>query len=51
MNVHSLLHIAHYVRLWGPCGAQSAFSFESHNGDLIRAITSNQKIAEQLEFI
>uniref|UniRef100_A0A1X7T4T5 DUF4218 domain-containing protein n=1 Tax=Amphimedon queenslandica TaxID=400682 RepID=A0A1X7T4T5_AMPQE len=50
MNVHTLLHIPYFVRQWGPCWSYSAFLFESHNGTLKRAITSNQKVADQLAF-
>ena len=48
MNAHSLLHLPYYVRLWGPCWAYSAFSFESHNGDLKHSFDSNRQVADQL---
>lgn len=48
MNAHTLTHLVYFVRLWGPCWSQSAFSFESHNGSLKRAINSTRKVAEQL---
>lgn len=50
LNAHSLIHIPHFVRLWGPCWTQSAFSFESHNGNLKRIIHSTRKVADQLSF-
>lgn len=39
MNAHSLTH---------PCWTHSAFSFESHNGHLKRAVNSNRQVADQL---
>lgn len=50
MNAHSLLHLPHFVRLWGPCWTHSAFSFESHNGSLKRMVHSTRKVVEQLSF-
>lgn len=50
MNAHSFTHLPHYVKLWGPCWTHSAFSFESHNGTLKRAVHSTRKVAEQLSF-
>lgn len=35
-NLHSLLHLAPYVRLWGPLWPWSAFPFEDGNGYLVR---------------
>ena len=32
INVHLLLHLTHYVRLWGPLWTHSAFGFENKNG-------------------
>jgi len=31
INTHSLIHLALFVRYWGPLWTQSAFSFESMN--------------------
>ena len=50
LNAHSLTHLPHFVRLWGPLWVQSAFSFESHNGNLKRMVHSTRKVAEQLLF-
>uniref|UniRef100_A0A1X7T9E5 Uncharacterized protein n=1 Tax=Amphimedon queenslandica TaxID=400682 RepID=A0A1X7T9E5_AMPQE len=43
-NAHTLNHIVHFVRLCGPCRTHSAFSFESHNGSLKRAINSKHEV-------
>lgn len=37
MNVHLLNHISESVRQSGPLWSQSAFSFESNNGELVRS--------------
>lgn len=50
MNVHSLIHLPYFVRLWGPLWTQSAFCFESMNGNLTGIVHSTRKIAEQLSF-
>ena len=50
INMHSLIHIPYFVRLWGPLWCQSAFSFESHNGNLISMVHSKRRVAEQLSF-
>ena len=50
LNAHTLSHIPHFVRLWGPCWTHSAFSFESHNGCLKRMIHSKRIVADQLSF-
>ena len=48
MNMHSLIHLPMFVKLWGPLWCQSSFSFESHNGSLTRMIHSTRKVAEQV---
>ena len=50
INAHTLTHLAYYVRLLGPCWTHSAFSFESYNGTIKRAINSTRKVAEQLTY-
>uniref|UniRef100_A0A1X7V709 DUF4218 domain-containing protein n=1 Tax=Amphimedon queenslandica TaxID=400682 RepID=A0A1X7V709_AMPQE len=50
INAHTLTHLAYYVRFLGPCWTHSAFSFESHNGTIKRAINSTCKVAEQLTY-
>ncbi len=50
INVHSLIHLPYYVKLWGPLWTHSAFSFESMNGSLTGMLHSTRKIAEQLSF-
>lgn len=42
MNLHLLQHIVENVRRSGPLWSQSAFSFESSNGELVR--TNNAKL-------
>ena len=39
-NAHMLLHLPIYTRLWGSLWTQSAFGYESKNGDLKRNITA-----------
>ena len=48
MNAQLLVHMPYFVHLWGPLW--SAFSFESHNGHLVKMIHSTHKVAEQLSF-
>lgn len=50
VNAHSLTHLAHYVRLWGPLWDHSAFAFESMNGYITSMVHSKYMIADQLVF-
>ncbi len=45
LNAHSLTHLAHYVRLWGPLWTQSLFGFESMNGHMVSMLHSKRKLA------
>ena len=50
LNSHLLVHLADYVRLWGPLWTHSAFGFESINGHINSMIHSKHRIADQLVF-
>lgn len=50
LNSHLLVHLADYVRLWGPLWTHSAFGFESMNGHISLMIHSKHRIADQLVF-
>lgn len=45
MNIHLLKHIANSVRNLGPLWAQSAFSFETNNGVIVRANQAKKRCA------
>lgn len=47
-NVHILQHAAQSVRNWGPLWCQSAFIFESHNGNLQKLFHGTQAVTEQI---
>ena len=47
-KIHMLLHLPKYTWLWGPLWTQSAFGFESKNGDLKRNIHGKNIIHQQL---
>lgn len=47
LNAHSLIHLAAYVRKWGPLWTHSLFGFENLNGHIISMVHSK---AEQLSF-
>ena len=49
-NAHLLLHLAKYVRLWGPLWTHSSFGFESKNGRLKHLFHGNSNIVPQLLF-
>ena len=49
-NAHLLLHLAKYLRLWGPLWTHSAFGFESKNGRLKHLFHGNSDIVHQLLF-
>ena len=50
LNSHLLIHLANYVKLWGPLWTHSAFGFESMNGHINSMIHSKYRIADQLVF-
>ena len=47
-NAHQLLHLAKYVRLWGPLRTHSLFGFENKNGHLKSLFHSKGEIVSQL---
>lgn len=48
-NVHSLLHLPSYVKLYGPLQSFTAYKFENHMQELKRLIKNPHKILQQLE--
>lgn len=48
MNIHLLLHLCKQVRMCGPLWAQSAFFFESHNGELAKCIKGPTDVLPQI---
>ena len=50
LNSHLLIHLADYVKLWGPLWTHSAFGFESMNGHMNSMIHSKHRIADPLVF-
>ncbi len=49
-NVHSLVHIVPFVRLWGPLCAFSMFGCENMNGVLKNTFHGTRKVLDQLVF-
>ena len=49
-NAHLLLHMAKYVRLWGPLWTHSSFGFENKNGQLKHLFHGKSQIVDQLIF-
>ena len=49
-NAHLLLHMAKYVRLWGPLWTHSSFGFENKNGQLKYLFHGKSQIVNQLIF-
>ena len=49
-NVHLLVHLPKYVRLWGPLWTHSTFGFESKNGHLKKYFHGRNAIHQQLIF-
>ncbi|KAK3925205.1 Halomucin [Frankliniella fusca] len=47
-NVHQLLHLALYVRRWGPLWSNSAFGFEDVNGTLAAMIHGSKHEGREL---
>lgn len=48
MNIHLIRHMASTVRNCGPLWAQSAYGFESNNGNIVRSNTSKRDIAHSI---
>ena len=49
-NMHSLLHTADFVRIWGPLWCYSMFGFESMNGTIDGKYHGTGKIVSQISF-
>ena len=49
--MYSLIHLVHFVRLWGPLWTHSAFGFESANGILKRQVHGTRSILLQMVFM
>lgn len=49
-NAHLMIHLAKYVRLWGPLWTHSAFGFESKNGQLKHLFHGKTDIVHQILF-
>ncbi len=50
-NVHSLIHVVKFVKLWGPLWTISTFPFENANGILKRQIHGTRNILQQMIFM
>lgn len=50
-NVHNLLHLSRYVRMYGPASNFSAFPFENYIGKLNKMIRGTSKVLEQVSNI
>lgn len=48
MNLHSLIHLAQFVRSWGPLWCYSCFGFESMNGHLRKNCHGTRLVLTQL---
>ena len=50
LNMHSLIHLASFVEMWGPLWAYSCFGFENMNGHLKKMFHGTRQILYQLVF-
>lgn len=50
MNVHSLIHLVAFVRLWGPLWTHSSFGYESMNGSLLAQIHGTRDVLQHIVF-
>ena len=50
-NVHSIIHLTRFVRLWGPLWTTSTFPFENANGILKRQIHGTRNVLLQMTFM
>ncbi len=50
MNVHYLVHLSSFVRMWGPLWIYSCFGFENMNGHLKKMFHGTRQILGQLVF-
>ena len=49
-NAHQLLHLAKYVRLWGPLWTHSLFDYANKNGHLKNLFHGKPQVVDQLIF-
>lgn len=47
-NVHSLIHLCGFVRLWGPLWCYSTFGFENMNGYMKKHCHGTRNVLPQL---
>ncbi len=47
-NIHQLVHIVQTVRNWGPLWVTSTFTYESHNGTLLKLFHGTQGVPIQI---
>ena len=50
MNIHYLVHLSSFVRMWGPLWVYSCFGFENMNGHLKKKFHGTRQILGQLVF-
>ena len=50
MNIHYLVHLSSFVRMWGPLWIYSCFGFENMNGHLKKMFHGTREILGQLVF-
>ena len=50
LNALLIIHLCHYVRVWGPLWTHTLFGFENFNGHITSIMHSKRKLAEQLLF-
>lgn len=48
MNMHSLIHLVSFAKLWGPLWTHSAFSYESMNGSLTKQLQGTRTILQHV---
>lgn len=49
-NVHSLIYVTKFVKLWGPLWTHSLFGFENMNGHVRRLFHGSRQVLDQLVF-
>ena len=50
INAYLILHLTHYVHLWGPLRTHSAFGFENKNGIVKNLSHSKYQVLHQIIF-
>ena len=48
MNMHSLIHLVSFTKLWGPLWTHSAFSYESMNGSMTKQLQGTRTILQHV---